>query len=375
MVLTKWPSPNVPQLRVDTVDESLAYRGRSNRNSGIFNLGGNSTSPNADRSIKSSATNSLQVSPAVTPPRGISPAPKRNEGHDYGHLSVIIAPKLQRVGSSSALVSAADQLAQLRLRQNDELRSRKEFNFLTEFDAGSGVLSENGNSRYDKDSYHDDEDEIEYAQGYQPPKIVVAEQPVAVYVHKIRPSDTLPFLLLSYGISADNLRKANRLWPNDSIFTRTELLMPIKQCQLGSVQITTESPLIDLDENSDNKGNVNDEDFSAVIPNIGKVKVVYMPPSFLSYFPSNTSLQQRRSSSHTNSNMGRPGLGIYPSSSPRQSQDNNASHSNSLLGIGFKTMTATMEDKIIKAWQGWKTRKWERDSLDEIHEMRPSLDL
>ncbi|KAI6121911.1 hypothetical protein F5141DRAFT_1201378 [Pisolithus sp. B1] len=45
-------------------------------------------------------------------------------------------------------------------------------------------------------------------------------------VHKVSSTDSLPSVALRYGISVAALRRANKLWPSDPIYLRTELKVP-----------------------------------------------------------------------------------------------------------------------------------------------------
>jgi hypothetical protein len=56
------------------------------------------------------------------------------------------------------------------------------------------------------------------------------EPTVRVYLHHVRKTDTLPLILLAYELSAPTLRKANRLWPTDSIQSRKKLYLPVEEC-------------------------------------------------------------------------------------------------------------------------------------------------
>ncbi|KAF3903822.1 hypothetical protein AA313_de0206527 [Arthrobotrys entomopaga] len=60
---------------------------------------------------------------------------------------------------------------------------------------------------------------------------------VLVYVHKVQPTDTLAGVLLIYDIEPTALRKANRLWPNDSIQMRSQLYLPVCDCAVKGVPI------------------------------------------------------------------------------------------------------------------------------------------
>ncbi|KAF8325180.1 uncharacterized protein EI90DRAFT_3019156 [Cantharellus anzutake] len=48
-----------------------------------------------------------------------------------------------------------------------------------------------------------------------------------VYVHEIMPADSLESVALKYGIKVAALRKANKLWPTDSIHLRKVLYIPV----------------------------------------------------------------------------------------------------------------------------------------------------
>jgi LysM repeat protein len=48
-----------------------------------------------------------------------------------------------------------------------------------------------------------------------------------VYIHHVRPGDTLPGLTIKYNCQATVLRKANRIWPNDPIQTRKIIFIPV----------------------------------------------------------------------------------------------------------------------------------------------------
>ncbi|KAK6509926.1 hypothetical protein TWF481_004649 [Arthrobotrys musiformis] len=60
---------------------------------------------------------------------------------------------------------------------------------------------------------------------------------VLVYIHKVQPTDTLAGVLLAYDIEAGVLRRANRLWPNDSIQMRSQLYLPVSECAVKGVPL------------------------------------------------------------------------------------------------------------------------------------------
>ncbi|KAK6531589.1 hypothetical protein TWF694_002774 [Orbilia ellipsospora] len=71
----------------------------------------------------------------------------------------------------------------------------------------------------------------------EPSKDSRENEDVLVYVHKVQPTDTLAGVLLIYDIEPAALRKANRLWPNDSIQMRSRLYLPVCDCAVKGVPI------------------------------------------------------------------------------------------------------------------------------------------
>ena len=51
-----------------------------------------------------------------------------------------------------------------------------------------------------------------------------------VYLHKVKPEDTLAGVMIKYSCQPNVFRKANRLWPNDSIQVRKTVVLPIDAC-------------------------------------------------------------------------------------------------------------------------------------------------
>lgn len=166
------------------------------------------------------------------------------------------------------------------------------------------------------------------------------EDEIEVYVHRVNKSDTLPKIILQYQIAAGTLRRANRLFANDTIHFRDTLLLPVAACQIDPQSFEDLSvPLIDCKEGSTSNGFTtpvrtasltpaaatlsNDLDTAApfrygkyakdarrerttglspvrqvLIDAIGLVDVARVPAASLSYFPP-ASRQQARSSSDT----------------------------------------------------------------------------
>ncbi len=51
-----------------------------------------------------------------------------------------------------------------------------------------------------------------------------------VYVHHVRPDDTLAGVMIKFNCQAAVFRKANRLWPNDTIQVRKTVVLPVEAC-------------------------------------------------------------------------------------------------------------------------------------------------
>ena len=51
-----------------------------------------------------------------------------------------------------------------------------------------------------------------------------------VYLHKVKPEDTFAGIIIKYSCEPNVFRKANRLWPNDSIQVRKTVLLPVEAC-------------------------------------------------------------------------------------------------------------------------------------------------
>lgn len=53
-----------------------------------------------------------------------------------------------------------------------------------------------------------------------------------VYLHHVKKDDTLAGITIRYNISANGLRKANRMWPNDAVQARKTLILPVDSCSV-----------------------------------------------------------------------------------------------------------------------------------------------
>ncbi|KAL6717129.1 hypothetical protein ACLMJK_005044 [Lecanora helva] len=71
-----------------------------------------------------------------------------------------------------------------------------------------------------------------------------------VYIHKVKPGDTLAGVMIKYNCDPNVFRKANRLWPNDSIQVRKTVVLPVDAC--GVKGRKTIEPVNGLDVLQDN---------------------------------------------------------------------------------------------------------------------------
>ncbi len=58
-----------------------------------------------------------------------------------------------------------------------------------------------------------------------------------VYVHKVKPQDTLAGVMIRYQCQPAVFRKVNRLWPNDNIQIRDHVFLPVEACAIRGRRI------------------------------------------------------------------------------------------------------------------------------------------
>ncbi|KAF9734478.1 hypothetical protein PMIN02_004946 [Paraphaeosphaeria minitans] len=51
-----------------------------------------------------------------------------------------------------------------------------------------------------------------------------------IYIHNVRPQDTLAGITIKFSCQPAVLRKANRMWPNDSVQTKKTIVLPVDAC-------------------------------------------------------------------------------------------------------------------------------------------------
>lgn len=71
-----------------------------------------------------------------------------------------------------------------------------------------------------------------------------------VYLHKVKPSDTLAGVMIKYNCQPNAFRRANRLWPNDSIQVRKTVFLPVEACGVKGRKVfePPSSPILPSDE-------------------------------------------------------------------------------------------------------------------------------
>lgn len=67
-------------------------------------------------------------------------------------------------------------------------------------------------------------------------------------MHRVKPEDTVAGLAIKYDCQATVLRKANRMWPNDSVQSRKVVVLPVDSCAVKGRPVVTprEEPEEDL---------------------------------------------------------------------------------------------------------------------------------
>lgn len=107
--------------------------------------------------------------------------------------------------------SREDRMAQVQAKKRETLL------------AANGYLASDSSGRYKR---RDSED---WGPSSAPPA-ENGDRDALVYLHKVSPNDTLAGVMIKYNCQLNAFRKANRMWPNDSIQTRTTVVLPVDAC-------------------------------------------------------------------------------------------------------------------------------------------------
>ena len=106
--------------------------------------------------------------------------------------------------------SKEDRLAQVQVKKREALL------------AANGSTSSDFIGRYKRRTSEEEERGSDLLEGHDPDALV--------YLHHVQPSDTLAGITIRYNCPTPVVRKANRLWPNDSIQIRRVVYLPVDAC-------------------------------------------------------------------------------------------------------------------------------------------------
>ncbi|KAL9035369.1 MAG: hypothetical protein Q9214_006613, partial [Letrouitia sp. 1 TL-2023] len=115
--------------------------------------------------------------------------------------------------------SGEDRLAQLQAKKRETL------------------LTANGHVGPDALGRYKRRDSDERHRSSLPPSDI-EDRDVLVYFHRVKPEDTLAGLAIKYNCPPNVFRKANRLWPNDSIQIRKVVVLPVDACGVKGRKLT-----------------------------------------------------------------------------------------------------------------------------------------
>lgn len=119
-----------------------------------------------------------------------------------------------------------------------------------------------------------------------------------VLIHEVTSKESLAGVSLKYGIPLPALRKANHLWPSDSIHLRKVLYIPIEHATRAQ-EFINEPSLISLSSESEDDGG-HDTSSETSIP-VQSSAIHRIPASQLSFFPPSSTASKSGSDSVDNS--------------------------------------------------------------------------
>lgn len=107
------------------------------------------------------------------------------------------------------------------------LQARKRENLL----AANGLLVADASGRYKRRDSEDHQASCAHSDEQ-------ADRDALVYLHHVKPNDTLAGIIIRYNCEPNTFRKANRLWPNDSIQVRTTVFLPVDACSIKGRKVS-----------------------------------------------------------------------------------------------------------------------------------------
>ncbi|KAI4274838.1 MAG: hypothetical protein LQ337_003650 [Flavoplaca oasis] len=112
-----------------------------------------------------------------------------------------------------------------------------------------GLLAANGHVKPNVSGHFKRRDSDERDRGSNPP-VESEDRDMLVYLHRVKPQDTLAGVMIKYNCQPNIFRKTNRLWPNDSIQIRKVVMLPVEACGVKGRKLpdTVKTPqmLIDI---------------------------------------------------------------------------------------------------------------------------------
>ncbi|KAL8654847.1 MAG: hypothetical protein Q9226_003267, partial [Calogaya cf. arnoldii] len=115
-----------------------------------------------------------------------------------------------------------------------------------------GLLAANGHVKPDALGRFKRRDSDERDRGSIPP-MESEDRDILVYLHRVKPQDTLAGVMIKYNCQPNIFRKTNRLWPNDSIQIRKVVMLPVEACGVKGRKLpdTVETPQMLMEDHDD----------------------------------------------------------------------------------------------------------------------------
>ncbi|KAL8900474.1 MAG: hypothetical protein Q9207_005675, partial [Kuettlingeria erythrocarpa] len=107
-----------------------------------------------------------------------------------------------------------------------------------------GLLAANGHVLPDSTGRFKRRDSDDLQRGSIPPPDS-DDRDALVYLHQVKPQDTLAGVMIKYKCEPNAFRKANRLWPNDSIQIRKVVMLPVEACGVRGRKLPDTAPTPD----------------------------------------------------------------------------------------------------------------------------------
>lgn len=116
------------------------------------------------------------------------------------------------------------------------------------------------------------------------------EKDILVYVHHVKPTDTVEGVVIAFNISAETLRKANGMWSHDSVQSRRTLLLPIDECQakgkpINLLDTNPTQPETETETETETEEKPYKHESYVTIDGIGQVEIARLARKKLSHFP------------------------------------------------------------------------------------------